>query len=78
MCERDIGRNDGVQSSFLLSEWPLLTQEHFVHLRYCLIVDGATLSGTCSQSLSDGKEKRQSWSLLSRLPSSPENHALYF
>lgn len=33
--ERQLGRNDGVQSSFLLSEWPLLTQEHFVQLPYC-------------------------------------------
>lgn len=47
-------------SAFLLSEWPLLTQEHFVQLPYCLIVDdSATLSSACSQIMSDGKEKRK-------------------
>lgn len=73
-----------MQSS-LLSAWPLLTQEHFVQLPCCLIVDSATLSSACSQILSDGKEKRKNWSLLSRLPSPPQNsslrtaqHALYF
>lgn len=55
-----------------------MAQEHFVQLEYCLIVVGATLSSACSQRLNDGGEKRQSWSLLSRLSSSslefiPEN-----
>lgn len=74
-----------MQSSFLLSEWPLLTQEHFLQLPYCLIVDSATLSNACSPILSDGKEKRKNWSLLSSLPFPPQNlslrtahHALYF
>lgn len=72
-CEREIGRNEGEHSSFHSSEWPLLTQEHFVQLGYCLTADSVTLSGACSQNQSDGKEKRQNWSLLSRLLfSSPE------
>lgn len=76
VCVREIRRSDGgteLFPSLWMASADLRAQEHFVQLGYSLIVDGATLSSACPQSLSDGKEKRQSWSLLFRLPSfSPE------
>lgn len=78
MCEREFGRNEGAQSSFLpsIASADLLAQKHFVQPGYCLIKDGVTLGSACSQSELMGKRKGKIGLCYLGCPFLPQNSSL--